>query len=464
MSQLNHSVRGIARSHKHDTRKVLAAALALALGTVGGGAHATTRLVTNCQDLGSGSMRAAITAAVSGDVVDATALTCSTISLGTGALEVTADSLTVKGPGPNRLKVQGYTKYSQVLRHEGTGTLALQGLTITDGVASPQGATPATKGGCIYSKGTVNLGDISNPTDAASGVVVSDCSAISTQAGISAQGGGIFAQNGVTLASSIVTRSTASAQGNANHAYGGGIYTRGGFFTMSYSDVSNCSAVGDLAISGGGINADVEQAKISHSTIAGNTASRVGGVYLRASSGLIQIDNTTVSGNSAAEFSGLGLVGAGSLAIRIDSSTITGNHTTVTGGGLNYAAGFFGGGARLRSTIIAGNFADHGDPIDLYLDTPATGSNNLLGMVTGTPPPNGLIFTTDPKLGPLTNHGGFTRVHLPLANSPAINAGNNSLGSMNDQRGPGFPRVIGSAPDIGAAEYDPDQIFKNGFD
>jgi hypothetical protein len=34
--------------------------------------------------------------------------------------------------------------------------------------------------------------------------------------------------------------------------------------------------------------------------------------------------------------------------------------------------------------------------------------------------------------------------------------------SLYDQRGPGFPRVIGSFADIGAVESD--VIFSNGFD
>jgi hypothetical protein len=74
------------------------------------------------------------------------------------------------------------------------------------------------------------------------------------------------------------------------------------------------------------------------------------------------------------------------------------------------------------------------------------------------------VVAADPKLGPLVNRGGLTRIHLPLANSPAINVGNNAFNATSDQRGPRFPRVIGSAADIGAAEYDPDRIFNNGFD
>jgi hypothetical protein len=56
-----------------------------------------------------------------------------------------------------------------------------------------------------------------------------------------------------------------------------------------------------------------------------------------------------------------------------------------------------------------------------------------------------------------------TRTHALLPASPAIDAGNNSLGSPYDQRLGGFPRVVGAAADIGAFEVNPDVIFVNGF-
>jgi hypothetical protein len=40
-----------------------------------------------------------------------------------------------------------------------------------------------------------------------------------------------------------------------------------------------------------------------------------------------------------------------------------------------------------------------------------------------------------------------------LPGSPAINAGSNPLGLTTDQRGGGFPRVLGGAADMGAYEY-----------
>jgi len=42
-----------------------------------------------------------------------------------------------------------------------------------------------------------------------------------------------------------------------------------------------------------------------------------------------------------------------------------------------------------------------------------------------------------------------------LPGSPAIDAGSNGGGFLWDQRGPGFPRVVGPRADIGAFESGP---------
>jgi hypothetical protein len=65
----------------------------------------------------------------------------------------------------------------------------------------------------------------------------------------------------------------------------------------------------------------------------------------------------------------------------------------------------------------------------------------------------------------LANNGGLTDTHALSPESPAIDAGNNTAGAAADQRGSGFPRVIGANADIGAFEFDlNDLIFANGFD
>jgi hypothetical protein len=62
-------------------------------------------------------------------------------------------------------------------------------------------------------------------------------------------------------------------------------------------------------------------------------------------------------------------------------------------------------------------------------------------------------------LGPLQNNGGPTETHALLPGSIAINRGNNAgaAGLMFDQRGMGFPRIVGGTVDIGAYEVQAQQ-------
>ena len=57
-------------------------------------------------------------------------------------------------------------------------------------------------------------------------------------------------------------------------------------------------------------------------------------------------------------------------------------------------------------------------------------------------------------LQPLAYNGGPTRTHALRLDSIAIDAGNNAADLPSDQRGPGFARVVGTAADIGAFEFD----------
>lgn len=454
-----------ARAREHGRGNVLAAALAVALATFGGSSQAATRVVTNCNDSGSGSLRAAITAAMSGDLVDASGLACSTISLSTGALAVTVNDLRVRGPGRESLTVSNGAKYGRVFRHEGTGVFNLYGMTISGGAVSPTAAEAGTEGGCIYSKGTVNLGDLF-ALDQASGVAVTDCVAISTQAGVTAQGGGVFARRGAGLANSTITGARVIAQDEARYSRGGAIATYNGNFAMKYSEVSECSASGPSA-DAGGVFAVGSQVTITHSSIVHNAALRNdGGAYLATTmGGLISIDNSTISGNTAE--AGVGGAALNALAsptpgnIHIYSSTITQNESmstfAVVPGGI-----FMQGPAVLKSSIFAAN-TRLGTDSDLRLSQSAGGSDNLVGSsVNFSPPAAGLITSTNPRLGPLANRGGPTRTHEPLADSLAIDHGNTGSGGSEDQRG--FPRTLGARTDIGSVERNPDTIFASGFD
>src|SRR6185295_19402456 len=82
----------------------------------------------------------------------------------------------------------------------------------------------------------------------------------------------------------------------------------------------------------------------------------------------------------------------------------------------------------------------------------AIGSN--VGFTLSGSSGNNLPFGTNLLLGPLANNGGPTQTIKPQAISPLLGAGSNALiaaGASFDQRGSGFPRIVGNM-DIGAVE------------
>jgi uncharacterized repeat protein (TIGR01451 family) len=208
---------------------------------------------------------------------------------------------------------------------------------------------------------------------------------------------------------------------------------------------------------------------ISNTTISGNKANTGGG--LQSNSGTVKIINSTISGNTAIGFAGGIEFQVGSLTIT--NSTITNNRSDSdnsggeTGGGIDRASG--AGPALLNNTIVAGNFRGTGTTRDdLSGSFSATSSYNLIGDGTGmtgiTNGTNGNQVGTsavpiNALLAALGNYGGPTPTHLLLPASPAIDAALDALAVdanndplTSDQRGNGYPRLIGQAVDIGSVE------------
>lgn len=120
----------------------------------------------------------------------------------------------------------------------------------------------------------------------------------------------------------------------------------------------------------------------------------------------------------------------------------------------------------LERSIIAGNLA--GDAPSYAADLDAEDTFAVTGAMAAdaaiTLP--GDTLDADPQLLPLADNGGPTQTLALSAGSPAIDTGNNAAALDFDQRGDGYPRVVGAAADIGAFEVQPlpDLIFRNGFD
>jgi hypothetical protein len=416
----------------------LAACLMLASGAATAGA---THVVTTCADSlvfpvcdgqDDGTLRRSFFCAQNNDTIDLTQLQCSVITLN-GALTDGAAYVTLKGPGSDLLKIDGASK-GRVLVHNGNGELTVNGLTISNGHLDNPYAYSG--GGCIYSYGSVSL----------QSSVVTSCATATTGINV-ARGGAIYANKSVALFESTVSGSSVySPYGNSA---GGGIFARSVTLEGTAVDGNTASSRESYAV-GGGIYAKAGIIA-TYSTISGNTASQGAGAFADA----VTVVSSTVTGNDAFAVGGLYARTSASLY----NSTIARNRSTISAAGLVVAAPT---GIRLESVILALNKADG---IELDLATPGaatvTGSNNLImvhGAVTAVPADT---ITDDPKLGPLADNGGPTRTLALLPGSPAIDHGNVVRPVKFDQRF--LKRVDGPSPDMGAFEV-VDSIFLEGFD
>ena len=426
--------------------------------------------VTNCNDSGPGSLREAYANATSDVTISLEALACSTISLTTGALSGAAGNpgnVTVKGAGQT-IDANGA---SRAFSHSGSGTLILQDIRVTNGDHA------GTRGGCIYSAGSVWL----------SSSQVTGCT-LHPGFDQPARGGAIYAHDAVTMGTASLVSAASAKASNYASAEGGGIWARA--VSIDHSTVRASSATGQLtAARGGGVfaagPADSSQAlKLHYATLEGNYSVIGAGAYVYGSA---EASNSTLYGNIASGNGG-GLYLANKPMATARSyfrlTTLSGNFAGVDGAGLfsavpvtmgastvtNNVANHSGGGMFLRkdilmvSSIVALNIAealqasdDIGGEGDLFY-----GDHNLV-LRSSLALPADTLFA-NPKLGPLTNNGGPTMTHALLPGSPAIDHGVGVPAPEDyDQRGAPYERTAASSPDIGAFEVQ-DSIFRGTFD
>ena len=396
--------------------------------------------VTSCaDDGGGGTLRSVIGNASALDTIDMTGLPganpkcfSGVITLTMGAISTTKD-LTLSGPGPDLLAISAPAGGSRVFFSSAASQLEIDNLTVRGGRAP-------MAGGCIYSKGSVTL-DHSTLTD---------CQA-NYGGGAAAAGGGVFATSVTIKNGSLVTGNSATFLHNNKYAgVGGGIAATtvtcsdstisnnqanqeaGGILSLGSVSLTRCTVEGNSArVLGGGIAqvGSSAQSSIVSSTISGNSAMKGGGIYTQAE---FYIVGSTIAFNSATNSNAAGLYSTAYLTLQ--SSIVARNVSAGSTHADFQVLGMVGGGYNL---VESNSVVDH-------------------GVVT---------VTGNPMLLPLADNGGPTRTHALAATSPAIDAGNNPLTSLTDQRGVGFMREMPDGkPDIGAFEFRGDGIFIDGFE
>ena len=398
---------------------------------------ATTRIVTNCaDDDGDGTLRATLAAAGTGDVIELGELQCSAITLAQGAIPIEADRVTVHGRGAQAIAIDG-DGVDRVLVHYGGDALLLQGVTVRNGFNQLAGYKVAG-GACIIGNGDIVL-DHS---------VVSGCVSI----GEGAYGGAILARN-ITLYTSTLSNNVTqgSLLKTLTAAYGAGLFAYRAKATLYDSTIIGNRAIIDPANkfgsydTGAGVFTDNGGMAV-RSSFSGNYTDGTGAAI--ASHAGFVLNNSTISGNIAGKAGG-GLFVRPVYDVSIYNSTIAHNQARI-GGGI-YISGL-AQPVSLQSTLVAENTSTSGgaDIAALKAQT-IGGANNLVGASSGVLLPNDTLHAA-PLLLPLADNGGPTLTHALKAGSPAIDRGNNAGGLDTDQRGSGFARVQGKAPDIGAFE------------
>ena len=387
--------------------------------------------VTNLNDSGAGSLRAAVAASIGNGTADTIvfdpalfASGAATLTLTSGALDVdsanNADGLTIIGPGENLLTISGNNSspiFTSVATFAASNSspLSLSGMTL----ANANGGYGAIA--MMYS-----------------GSLTIDHVAIRNNQSSSKGAGVLFYDSGATVSISNTSIANNTATATYSSGNGGGAYVSAANVTISNSTISGNAASNGRY--GGGISVTAStSATLTNLTISGNSAGKAGdnaggggGISL-AGTGAKTLINSTIAGNSFVGGNGAA-VGGGGLYVTQNSGTVT-----------------------LKNTIIANNSSTNNlsadDDVFIGTGVTMTGSNNLIISTVGTTgsgsnTTTGTITTLGSALGTLANNGGAVQTIAILAGSNAINAGTSSGAPTLDARGVGR----GGSTDIGAFE------------
>jgi len=384
------------------------AALLLLLGvTAAAPSLAATFTVSNTDDDGEGSLRAAIVAAngaTGADVIDFSVT--GTITL-LSALPIVVESLDIIGPGAGMLVIDG-NQDQRHFRFAGPvgSSYRIQGLTLRNGFSSDAGGSVLVSG---------------NAALEVDGCIIEDSVA-------TAEGGGIAAFGPVQI-------SNTTLRGNRG-TFGGGLYAIGADHT------------------------------VKRSAVLLNTAEQGGGVYAGAGVEL-ELENVTIAGNMAQD----GFEGGFGGGISIAAGTTAISHVTLAdniadqGGGIALVGGLL---STFANNVLNRNSLWNEQPSnclgnlpDDFANLSSDGTCQMFGESD--------LENTDPLLAGLALNGGTTPSLLPLPGSPAIDSAATGFCAARDQRDLLRPEGPDGLCDRGALEVYPEidhqfEIFFDGFE
>lgn len=411
-------------------------------------------LVTNGADSGVGSLRFAITQATgtSFDINFDPSVTMVTLESQI-LIDVPDTTININGNGSGVLTIaRNILSISQFRIFSIRTSANIVGVTIANGLFNSDNGSAVS----INNNNDTNMNDIvfaNNSTTASSTVYIFNSTVALSNV--------IFSNN--TAVNSVAIASILSTMTifNCNIFNNICTQTNGAFVSISGGTASiNNISIHDNNARAVNISASAI-VNISNSSLYNN----ITGIVCSNTS-ITNIVNTTISNNTAitsTTFPGgamnIDLRNGGSVSMI--NSTISDN-SSVTGGALNIFSTNVGP-VTIGNTIVAQNTNLDDTPSDITGTFTSLGTN-LFGVFDNSTA-SGVIASDlygsqvsplDAMLQPLSDNGGPTLTMALVADSPAVDAGNEAIipaGVIYDQRGPFFSRITGPSVDIGAFEY-----------
>ncbi len=344
------------------------AASGLLLGALAATGSAATITVTNTNDTGPGSLRAAIAGAGSGDTIAFSSDVLGTITLTTGQIAID-QSLTITGPGAANLTLRGVDdRMFRIGATDNAIDVTIEGLRFLRGTAADDG------GGAIWST-----------QDAGQTLTVKN-SVFERNAGTS-YGGAILLYDDAAM---VISGSTFTD--NATDDEGGAIahYSTSPITITDSTFARNVTANLGGAISLWGLGTPSGESVIENTTFQNNSSGADGdggAIWMDDDIAPLTVSDSTFLRNSAGEDEGGAIYHSTDAALAVENTEFVGN--TAADGGAVYSEA---GDLTITDSLFEGNAAaNNGAALDRYADGLLTISGTVF-RANNTTEDKGILF------------------------------------------------------------------------